>query len=87
MAEAVRRRPLTDDVGFIHRPVCIGFVMDEVVRTQDLVRVLRFLPVSTIKLVFHAFYIPPTLSYQVTAHSIKVTHPATHPYADPYSSS
>lgn len=62
MAEAVSRRPLTSDVGFIHWPVRIGFVVDKVVRAQALVLEPRYFPVSTIQPVLHALYLPPILS-------------------------
>jgi len=54
VVEAVSRRFLTNEAGLIHRPVCIEFVVDDVVWTQDLVRVFWFLPVSTIQPVIHA---------------------------------
>ena len=83
MADAVSRRPLTNEVGLIQRPVCIGFVVDELVRTEDLVRVRRFLPVSTIQPVLHALLYTTDALLTIDS-TLKVTHPATHPYADPY---
>lgn len=70
MADAVSRRPLTDDVGFIHRTVCVEFVVDDVVRTQDLVRVLCFLPVSTIQPLLRAllYTIDAVLTIDSTLH-------------------
>jgi hypothetical protein len=45
MAQAVRRRPLTAEAGFVPESIHVEFLVDKVALGQVFLRVLRFSPV------------------------------------------
>jgi branched-subunit amino acid transport protein len=48
MAQAVRRRPLTVEAGFVPGSIHVEFLVDKVALGQVFLRVLRFSPVNII---------------------------------------